>query len=126
MVGKGIALALMVGLVTGCSNSSEIDRPRCRFERVQGMCEASVTLEPRESDSPNEATTLEVRWRWSTPSDIEVPDRVVRTHLTAREARALAEAIDELGRSRCSIEQPIDVTDDCDATTRIADIEAQP
>jgi hypothetical protein len=116
-----IALTCMMA----CAGSSGADRSRCELVRIQGMCEATVTLDPREADSPDEATALEVRWEWLEAEPAEVPDRVVWRHLTARDARALGEIIDELGKSRCVVEQA-EESGPCAGSARIVTVEAEP
>ena len=101
------------------------DERHCHFVRHEGMCEASVTLDPRESESPDETTMLEIRWRWIGTELGDVPDRVVKRHLTARDARSLAEAVDETGKSRCAVEQAIE-PDRCVGIFRVVWVEADP
>lgn len=97
----------------------------CTFVRHRGLCEAQVTLEPREAESPDEATTLEVRWTWLGGTPGEVPPRVSRWFLTAQEAMSLGSAIDELGKSPCVVEEAVSPAE-CAGRVRIMSIEAEP
>jgi len=80
-----------------------------------------VSLDPREADAPDEATTMEVRWTWLGAG--EVLPKVVRYHMTAAEAAWRRESWDELGKSRCVIEEPVAP---CAAPRRIVFVEAEP
>jgi len=115
------------GAVTGaaCGGAPAVDTSRCTFERREGLCEATVTLDPRESESPDEATTLEVRWAWVGRDPAEVPERVVRQYLKARDAVALASSIDKLGKSRCAVEVGVEPAP-CVGVKRISTVEADP
>lgn len=124
-IGRVLAGVVMLALFAGCGGGPAVDPTQCRYVRHVGMCEATVTLDPRESESPDEATMLEVRWRWIGDALGEVPDRVVRTHLSAKDARALGEAIDDLGKSRCVVEQAVD-PGGCVGIARIVAVEAEP
>jgi len=84
-----------------------------------------VTLDPREAESNEEATTLEVKWTWLEAKPVEVPPRVSRWFLTAREARSLGSAIDELGKSPCVVEEAI-APAACEGRARILTVEAAP
>jgi hypothetical protein len=119
----GTAISFIV--VAGCASGPDVDPTKCRYVRVEDMCEASVTLDPRENESPDEATTLEIRWQWLGKEVSDVPDRVTRTHLTAAEARSLAEAIDDMGKSRCVVEQAVEPAE-CVGLSRIVSVEAEP
>lgn len=116
---------LPVIVFAGCASGPDVDPATCRYVRIEDMCEASVTLDPRESESPDEATTLEIRWQWLGKQVSDVPDRVTRTHLTATEARSLAEAIDDMGKSRCVVEQAVEPAE-CVGLSRIVSVEAEP
>lgn len=118
----GVAAAV-VGM--GCAGGPSVDPAKCRYVRHEDMCEATVTLDPRESESPDEATMLEIRWSWLGKEVVDVPDRVTRTHLTAKEARSLAEAVDDMGKSRCVVEQAIEPSE-CVGLSRIVSVEAEP
>jgi hypothetical protein len=118
-------VVLLAVVAAGCAGGPEVDRAKCFYVRHEGMCEATVTLDPRESESSDEATTLEVRWAWVGDAIGEVPERIVRTHMTSRDARALAEAIDALGKSRCVVEQAIEPVQ-CLGLARIVTVEAEP
>jgi hypothetical protein len=118
-------LAWLAGGAGACAGGPGIDQTRCQFVRQVGMCEATVTLDPRESESPDESTTLEVRWEWLGEEPGDVPDRIVRTHLTWVEARALGDSIDELGKSRCVVEQGVE-PERCRGILRIVSVEADP
>ena len=117
-----LTLACLSGACAGGPAGVETD---CHFVRREGLCEATVTLSPRENDSPDEATMLEIGWRWKGQRLGEVPDRVVRRHLTARDARSLAQAVDEIKHSRCVVEQAIE-PEGCIGIQRIVWVEADP
>ncbi len=93
--------------------------------RYKDMCEATVTLDPREAESADESTMLEIRWTWVGKVLSDVPDRVTRTHLNAKEARSLAEAIDGMGKSRCVVEQAV-APAECVGVSHIVWVEAEP
>jgi len=114
-------------VVTGssCASGPSVDPAKCRYVRHKDMCEATVTLDPRENESADEATMLEIRWSWLGKEVVDVPDRVTRTHLTAKEARSLAEAIDAIGKSRCVVEQAVEPIE-CVGLSRIVSVEAEP
>lgn len=120
-----MVVVLVAGALGACSSGPAVDRSKCRFVRHEGMCEATVTLDPREAESPDESTTLEIRWRWLGADPSDVPDRLVRSHLGAKDARSLGEAIDALGKSRCVVEQAVE-PDACIGLARIVDVEAEP
>lgn len=120
----GVGLAMLVS-VGACTGAPAVDTSRCTFERHEGLCEATVTLDPRESESPDEATTLEVRWEWLGRDPSDVPERVVRQFLKARDAVALATSIDKLGKSRCTIEVGVEPAP-CVGVRRISSVEADP
>lgn len=115
---------LALGLAA-CASGPSPDARQCTYVRHEGMCEATVTLDPRESESPDEATMLEIRWSWTGPELGDVPDRVVRRHLVARDARSIAEAVEETERSRCQVEQAV-APDGCLGILRIVWVEADP
>jgi len=115
----------LLGSMGACASGASPDDRSCTYVRHEGMCEATVTLDPRESESPDEATMLEIRWSWAGVDVGEVPDRVVRRHLVARDARAIAEAVEETERSRCLIEQAVE-PDSCVGILRIVWVEADP
>jgi len=119
------ALGLMAAGIVGCAGGPAVDPAKCRYVRHEAMCEATVTLDPRENESPDEATMLEIRWTWLGKDVVAVPDRVTRTHLTATEARSLAEAVDAMGKSRCVVEQAIEPSE-CVGLSRIVEVEAEP
>ncbi|MBL8786221.1 MAG: hypothetical protein JNJ59_15080 [Deltaproteobacteria bacterium] len=121
---SGMGGVVLAGM-TACGGGPEVDTSRCTFERQEGLCEATVTLDPRESESQDEATTLEVRWEWLGRDPAEVPDRVVRQYLKARDAVALASSIDKLGKSRCAVEVGIGPAA-CVGVKRITAVEADP
>ncbi len=112
-------------VLAGCASGPDVDTTKCRYVRIEDMCEATVTIDPRESDSPNEATTLEIRWQWLGKEVTGVPDRVTRTHMKANEARSMAEAIDDMGKSRCVVEQAVEPAE-CVGLSRIVSVEAEP
>mgnify|MGYP000863811767 CR=1 FL=1 len=122
---RATTVIVLGAAITGCAGGPDVDPDKCRFVRHEGMCEATVTLDPREAESPDEATTLEVRWRWLGADPAEVPDRVVRSHLSAKDARSLGEAVDDLGKSRCVVEQAVEPPA-CVGLARIVDVEAEP
>lgn len=124
VVGAG-ALAGALAVVASCGSGPAVDPGKCKIVRHEGMCEAGVTLDPRESESPDEATMLEIRWRWLGDTPADVPDRIVRSHLTANEARSLADAVDEMERSRCVVEEAVE-PDACRGYARIVEVEAEP
>ncbi|MFO0751192.1 MAG: hypothetical protein U1F43_36790 [Myxococcota bacterium] len=100
------------------------DGAKCAFIKTEGLCKAEVSLDPREADSPDEATTLEVRWQWlGSDAGAEVAPRTVQYHMTAQEAAWRREAWETLGKSRCTIEEPVAP---CQATRRIVFVEAEP
>lgn len=122
--------AWLIGIVAlaGCGSGSQaslVPDDDCTFVRHRGLCEAQVTLDPRESESPDEATTLEVRWTWTEAEPAEVPPRVSRWFLTAREARGLANAIEALDKSPCVVEEAV-APAVCDGRRRILSVEASP
>jgi hypothetical protein len=97
----------------------------CTFVRHRGLCEAQVTLDPREAESADESTTLMVRWTWLGARPSDVPPRVSRRYLTAREATSLGDAIDDLGKSPCVVEEAVSPAE-CAGRLRILSIEAEP
>lgn len=111
--------------LTACAGGPSTDARQCTYVRHEGMCEATVTLDPRESESSDEATMLEIRWTWAGPELGAVPDRVVRRHLVARDARSIAEAVEETERSPCQVEQAV-APDGCLGILRIVWVEADP
>jgi len=123
----GIAAAVtVVGLgACGGSTSELVPDDSCTFVRHRGLCEAQVTLEPREAESQEEATTLEVRWTWTGATPTEVPPRTTRWFLTAREAMRLGQAIDELRKSPCVVEEAVEPAE-CIGRVRILSVEAAP
>lgn len=120
------ALSLVVGSACGSAGSgAALPDDSCTTVKHRGLCEATVTLEPREAESNEEATTLEVKWTWLEARPEGVPPRVSRWFLTAREARALGDAIDELGKSPCVVEEAI-APKECEGRARILHVEAAP
>ena len=115
-------LSLYATLVGSACASAGSDKS-CAFTRTEGLCAASVSLDPREADAPDEATTLEVRWEFLGKASGEVAPRVVSYHMTAQEAAWRREAWEALGKSRCTIEEPVA---GCEATRRIVFVEAEP
>lgn len=100
-------LTIAVGLSSFGACASAVPAPSeegCDVERVEGTCEATVTLNPREPEDPQEATSLIVRWEWQGATPADVPDRTRVSHLTWREASSRASNIDDAGKSRCVIE----------------------
>jgi len=120
------AVAVMVGLI-GCGGSANelVPDDSCTYVRHRGLCEAQVTIDPREAESPEESTTLEVRWTWTGETPREVPRRTTRWYLTAREAARLGQAIDELSKSPCIVEEAVRPAE-CVGRLRILSVEAAP
>lgn len=114
-----VAFVISSLVIAGCA--SDAGRSKCTFVREEGLCEASVTVDPREPDSPDEAATLEVKWTWGGPD--EVAPRVVEYRMTAQEAAWRKDAWESLGKSRCTIEEPVD---GCEAGRKIVFVEAEP
>lgn len=121
-----VATALFGGLGCGSSGGAQAwPEDECTYKRHRGLCEAQVTLDPRESESPDEATVLEVRWTWLGQTPTDVPRRTSRWFLTAREAVPLARAIDDVGKSPCVVEEAV-APAECVGRARILSVEAAP
>jgi hypothetical protein len=129
MRGRDVAGALIGGVITvaGCAGSGAArGGPHCQFERKPGMCEVDTLVDPRDSESADEATTLIVKWSWIGPKVAgEVPPKVTEFHMTANDARWRASALEELGKSRCVIEEAI-APADCAGERHIVFVEADP
>lgn len=77
----------------------------CEYERVEGTCEVILTLNPRETEYPDEATSLIVRWEWTGKGVIgDVPDRTTTYELPWNDAVARASTMDAKDNSRCVVE----------------------
>jgi len=125
--GRGSGGAAIVGVALACASGACASRPpddRCAWVKVAGMCEVDVSLDPREADAPDESTTMEVRWTWIGKDDgPEVLPRIVRYHMSAREAAWRKGSWESLEKSRCIVEQPVSP---CEAPSRIVFVEAEP
>lgn len=97
----------------------------CAVEQREGQCEATVTLNPREPEDPQEATSLIVRWEWLGKEPAGVPDRTRVYHLSWREAASRAATIDEADKSRCVIEVATEPAT-CAVKAAILFVEAEP
>jgi len=119
-------IAVVTAFVTSACASDGAGK-KCGYTRTEGLYKPDVSLDPREADSPDESTTLEVRWEWagseSEKAGGEVLPRVVEYHMTAQEALWRKEAWESLDKSRCTIEEPVA---GCDAPRRIVFVEAEP
>lgn len=120
-----VVVMLWLAACGSAGSGAALPDDSCTTVKHRGLCEATVTLEPREAESNEEATTLEVKWTWLESSPEGVPSRVSRWYLTAREARALGDAIDELGKSPCVVEEAI-APAECEGRARILHVEAAP
>lgn len=118
---KSSLLTIAGCLLAACASGASDER--CAFVKTEGMCDVEVSLDPREADSPEEATTMEVRWNWIGAPDFAVLPRNVRYHMSAQEAAWRRESWESLGRSRCVIEEP---AAGCEAPRRIVFVEAEP
>lgn len=127
VIGVAAAVITTVAGVGACGGSSSelVPDDSCTYVRHRGLCEAQVTLDPREAESQEEATTLEVRWTWTGATPTEVPPRTTRWYLTAREAVRLGHAIDELRKSPCVVEEAVEPAE-CIGRVRILSVEAAP
>lgn len=125
---RGLVAPSLAAWCVACGSAGQgpsLPDDSCTTVKHRGLCEATVTLEPREAESNDEATTLEVTWTWLEASPKDVPPRVSRWFLTAREARSLGDAIDELGKSPCVVEEAI-APEACEGRARILHVEAAP
>ena len=123
---RASSIAIAAALTVGACASEGGTRAGvpCQSERKQGMCEVDTTIDPRESESPDEAATLIVTWSWLGPKvPGDVPAKVTEFHLTASEARGRAKALDDLGKSRCVLEQAF-APAECAGQRRIVAVEA--
>ena len=130
--GRSIGVVLLAGLGLGgaCAETAPTRVPGadgpCQFERKQGMCEVDTTVDPRDTESPDEPTTLIVKWSWLAPKVAgEVPAKVTEFHMTANDARWRAKALDELGKSRCVVEEAV-APASCAGERHIVFVEADP
>lgn len=123
-MGRGVRVVLSLSALGLAACPARAPDERCAWVKVAGMCEVDVSLEPREPDSPDESTMMEVRWTWVGGDDApEVLPRVVRYHMTAQEAAWRKASWESLERSRCIVEEPVAP---CEAPRRIVFVEAEP
>ena len=126
---RSIRLAIVaVPMIAACADKpvrpSEVG---CAWKHVEGQCEVTLTLNPREAEIPTEAASLVVRWEWLQPQiSGEVPDRLTTYHLTWSEAASRAANIsDRASKSRCVVEVG-EGNARCDALRAIIYVEAEP
>ncbi len=126
---KALALAFVAApAIAACADKpvrpSEVG---CEWTHVEGQCEVTLTLNPREAEIPTEAANLLVRWEWLQPQvSGEVPDRLTTYHLTWSEAASRAANISErASKSRCVVEVGKG-SPRCDALRAIIYVEAEP